>query len=265
VRLSPPITILAILTVAFGWLGLVNNITDCAYDPQGRLRWNHISEWFQSDDDQQPACDVWQGIEPRKPIGIIEINFGSAYLRIQPDGKASAILRRDWRDNLGYFETLEPPQWRESTQLRFAGYSVVDAQSTPAIYEQVRALVAPMRDYTAYVEPPRTLPDMVEGNELGPITDYTRNVIFDLDDPRTKLGVCSQQIYDSGAGWTIFYWDIRTRQFQSWSSYFDIGCRDPASRSGRDRARNAARLIMKVTGTTAQIEQRNENFFPTLP
>ena len=245
--------------------GRGHKVTDCAYDPQGKLRWDHVGEWFQPDDDQQPPCDVWKGIEPQKPIGIIEIDYGSAYLRIQPNGKVAAIFRKNWRDNLGYFETLDPPQWRESDQLRAVGYSVVDGQSTPAIYERVRALIAPMRDYTAYIEPPRRLPDLLDGNEPGPTTDFARNVIFDLDDPKSKLGVCAQTIYDSGAGWTIFHWNSKTRRFHSWSSYFDIGRLDPAARSGRDRANRAAKLIMTATGTTELIVKRNQNFSPTLP
>lgn len=265
VRLSPPITILAIVVAAMAWLALTQNVTECAYSPEGKLRWNHMSEWFQNPDSKTPVCDVWKGIEPHKPIGIIEINYGSAYLRIYPDGMATAVMLKNWRDNLGYLETLDVPRFRTETELRAAGYTILESRAAPEIYRQVRSSIAPMRDFSAYRDPTRLLPNLLDGNEPGTSTDYLRDVLFDLDDPATKVGVCRHKIFDSGAGWMIYFWDAKNLKYQSWSFYQDIGCADPAARSGRDRANWAARLIMAATNSTAIIEKRNENFSPSLP
>ena len=260
VRVNPPITILLLIGLAFTGLALNNQIGECRFDPEGKLRWNAIPEWFYKVDPNASAipCDPWTGIASRKPIGIIEIRETTASIRIEPSGRIAIILH-PWRDSLDYFDKSQRPKYQAPDALRSDRRVVLSGQSTAETYQRVRALISPMRDFADYVREGRSVPDFIAEPWL-PADDRTflRHEFYDLDDPRTKLGKCRRTVCDGGTGWQIAFWEEGTGRFQSQSMYFEIGCTDLAARAGARRVSKATALIANAIHAEGTLERHRE-------
>jgi len=151
-RLNPPLTVLSLIALTFVVLGLSRQVTDCAYQPDGGRRWNAVAEWFTDPGDPlaDPGCDVWHGIEPRKRVGTIQLQWttsmGAPVVgRISPDGSGFvAILSPVVEEADGLligdvFASLD----------QYRGHAVVFEiePADPGAYERAYRELAPVRDF----------------------------------------------------------------------------------------------------------------------
>lgn len=242
-----------ITAVATGMIRLF--ATDCAYSPDGRLRWHAPSEWFvdpayEASPDTAPPCDVWTGIKSEKAVGIVQIEeeteaLGPIVARLEPDGSGFLAVFRPFR--------AERYAIDESTGFtgiqEFAKHSTIFAiQGREDLYRHVAADLHPIRNFQGYSDA-----------EYWMIGSPDLEALLDLDDPRTVRTVCrrKKQIIP-WLGTIITFSDERGRP----QAYFDNRCDDVAYRGVVNRRRRAFQAIVKASGAMQFIAEETRDKYP---
>ncbi|WP_188820995.1 hypothetical protein [Novosphingobium indicum] len=222
----------------------------CATRPDGSFRWTRPLEWYSHAD-----CDVWEGIEPKKPIHSFEIDYRSSRVRLHPDGRASIILKKVRNDDFGIFGSGSGMLRVKSEEaLRREDYVVVSGIVSPETTAQVTDLISPMRDFAGWTFSGENLQEFLfpglTGEAKTQLGDY-----FRLDDGRTRVAVCAERIFDSGRGWSILHWNDADQNFGGVSSFADIGCNSPAASAGERRANKAAEILIEALGAKDLVDR----------
>ncbi len=248
-RLSPPITILALIAVSLGAIIVLQRNPACGLTPDGKPRevswYNAISVEF----DASPDCDVWEGIVPAKPIETIQLrrtSTGGASLiaRISPDGTGFVAVIPPFGPRSAFSEIVDPT----ASDYGSVGRVFSLEQPDQKLYGKVVSLVAPLRDF--------------QGENFGNTRDPHLRSVFELDDQRTRRIICltPTDIMPRESGPTIEF-KINGDTYPSKIS-LGSGCNDAAIRSGTKRINIAIDAIVDATRQFNAIKDEYIREFP---
>jgi len=250
VRLSPPLTILAIVAAAFGAMAIARPSDECAFTPDGQPRSRSLGTIL-SDRLVSPGfCDPWQDIEPRKPIETIELSKetdGGAHIvaRIAPDGSGFvAVLPPFPIDKNPVLQSENPPEGL----FRSIGKVFKFGPDKNLIYTEVLGLIGPMRDF--------------QGGWLLELADPKNRFSTGFGDPLTRKIICKApvQIFPAKHGPVITFRFAGRDQ----PAYVGTGvnCIDAAQSSAERRVAQAIAVMVTATGRTEEIGKLGEQEYP---
>lgn len=263
-RLHPPTTILVLVGIFLGTMSIQNRVTDCAYKPDGSLRWSNVADWFIDPDYnrtppyriEEPPCDVWKEITPVHPIGTVELGErtnagGSVLARIEPDGSGFVAITSPIAEVPG--ELDEEPSFVSLERIQKTA-SVFEIERDPQLRTKIESLVGPMRSFRGgswLTDDPEIVADMSRASRA----------LFQLDDKKIRKIKCRRRVHivpwlgevvtygstESGGDPRIFIWD---------------DCNDIAYRGAAARLRKAYHILVEAAGARAAIEEETWEKYP---
>ena len=249
-RLSPPVTILAIVAVPLIWLSFTWQNSDCYYSPDGKERFSNFIESAASRLKSGPDCDVWKGIIPRKPIETIELEQGteggaSIVARISPNGSGFVAVVPP------YFSSYHPlNSTLDPTLDLYEKYATVFefSPSNGQAYATIKSLVGPIRDF--------------QGGLFVDSTSADTRRVFELDDPLTRKIKCRKElsILPARHG-PLIKFSFADRSEPSLVGT-GLNCDDSAQRSAEDRIDRAVAMLIESTGKRDAIRLAASRQYP---
>lgn len=248
-KLSPPSTILAIVTAAFGAMAAFKYDPDCRFTPDGKPRYSSSIAAFVSWFAHSAQCDVWSGIEATKPIETIELQEST------PGG--ATILAQIDQHGTGFVAVIPPYDMnhplREKADLTRADLSKYGTiyeigGIDNKLYQAVKDLVGPMRDF--------------QGGWFLEVSDSRMRKQVGLDDPRTRIIQCRKPESSMPAqhGPVIAFRSGDGKQTELVS--LGVNCVDVAMQTAEIRNKEAVDLLIKATGQADGIRARGMLDYP---
>lgn len=222
---------------------------DCGYTPDGKHRYSSplaaAVSWFA----QGAKCDVWSGIEPKKQIDLIELQENT------PGGSHIVALVDPL--GTGYVAVIPPfSSFHPIQKVKDLTLSVLSKFGTvyeiseidPGLYNNVKALVGPMRDF--------------QGGDQLEVSDPKMRKRFGLDDPRTRYIRCRKQEGVMPVQYGPFITFRDKNGFPAQYVSLGINCFDRAALGAQDRVNKTIELLVQATGRGTAIRARGELDFP---
>lgn len=250
VRLSPPITILAIVGVALGWLSLTWRNDDCYFTPDGKQRFSSFVDAAVSRFKSGPDCDVWIGIKPRKSIETIELrqdaNDGASIIaRISPNGSGFVAVVPPYLSSEHPLNgTMLPSRELYQKYAKVFDFVRSDAQT----YQSIRMLIGPLRDF--------------QGGFALEMENPESRKFFELDDPLTTVIKCRKErgVIPASHGPVIgFSFKGRAEPMMVTTG---LGCVDAAQRAATTRVNRSLAMLFEATGQRAAIHIEAKKNYP---
>lgn len=249
-RLSPPLTILAIVAAAFGVMAWVRPSDDCAFAPDGTPRDRTIGQVLKDRLIAPQDCDVWAGIVPQKKLETIELleeTQGGALLvaRIDPTGSGFVAI-------IPPYSQLRNPLWTSHNppveQFRRFSAAFATVQNSPSTYSTIVDLIGPMRDF--------------QGGNFLKASSASFDQSTEIGDHRTRKILCRKSIQisppDLGPIITFRFHDAETPVYVSTG----VNCLDVAQRSAERRVSAAIAHLIDATGQAPAIKRAANREYP---
>lgn len=259
-RISPPLAVLLILAIGLALSTFTDKMTDCAFSPDGNLRWDSTDDWFTDPgylDNYAsfiPNCDVWNDLQPKKPLGTIELNWKTEAStpiigRLLPDG--TGLVAVFPADSLQEYEALSGDV-DEFTPVAEIEKVARVFKSNPAQEDKIYSIrneLAPMRDFQGDPEA-----------WFGPLTPELLK-LFEINHPDTRFLRCRRQVHTT-------HWFGVTLTYGSEISggspriFMNRECLDVAFAGMAAREQAAISRLIEVTGAGRYISQETPEKYP---